>query len=326
MKILLFHPTLLPAPKYGGVERVVIWLARGLVERGHEVWVAAYPGSQLPPGVRFLEISPDDRSAEVLLTRLPAGVEMVHFMAPPEKRAKEQLACAQVLTVHGNGQAGEEFPRNTVFLSQDHAKRHGATCFVYNGIDPEEYEFSPKFKEDWFLFFSKTQWRVKNVSGAVSLCLEAGASLRIAGGDRPYGLRALCAIHPRLKWEGSVGGPKKNFLLSHAKALVFPVIWPEPFGLAVVEALVSGTPVFGSRVGSLPELVGPEVGALLSTRAEWIDMLRSPARFDPEKCRAWVKDKFHFRQMALGYEEVYKKVLAGETLNEVAPVASEWRI
>ncbi|MGK5088693.1 glycosyltransferase [Bdellovibrionota bacterium FG-2] len=314
MKILLFHPTQLPAPRYGGVERVVIWLARGLVERGHEVWAAAYPGSLLPPGVRLLEIDPSNRSAEVLLAKLPAGVELVHFMAPPEKRAQEHLACAQVLTVHGNGKPDEKFPKNTVFLSRDHAERHGSSCFVYNGIDPDEYEFSAH-KENWFLFLSKTQWKVKNLSGAVSLCLEAGASLRIAGGSRPYGIRALSALHPRLRWEGAVGGLRKNSLLSQARALVFPVIWPEPFGLAVVEALASGTPVLASPLGSLPELVGPEVGALLDSRDEWIEMLSSPSlRFDPERCRAWVIERFHFRQMALGYENVYKKVINGEVL------------
>lgn len=328
MKILLFHPTLLPPKDYGGVERVVLWLARGLVERGHEVWVAAFEGSRLPPGVRILPMRPERASAAELLTRLPSGVELVHFQAPADGGAWEGLACAKVLTVHGNGKEGEKFPRETVFLSADHARRHGAEAYVHNGIDPEELRFDPKAARERFLFLSKTSWRVKNVAAAIRYCAKARAGLVVAGGNRPWLSRARVALTPGMTWAGPVAGARKAGLLAEAKALVFPVIWPEPFGLVVAEALMSGAPVIGSRLGSVPELVGPEVGVVLdpSDEAAWVDWLSRPKLgFDSERCRQWALDRFHYRVMAAAYERVYERVIRGEVINPEQPVASGWR-
>src|SRR4051812_45423503 len=112
MKVVLFHPTLLPPKDYGGVERVVLWLAKGLQEMGHEVWVGAYPGSRLPDGVRLLEISPEKSSPAEMIKKIPAGTDMIHFMAPPGQATLDRLEVPSVLTVHGNGQPGEIFPKN----------------------------------------------------------------------------------------------------------------------------------------------------------------------------------------------------------------------
>src|SRR3954449_2896069 len=102
MRIVLFHAALLPPRDYGGVERMVLWLARGLLERGHEVHVAALRGSSLPDGARLIEIDPRAASAMDLLLRLPRGVDIVHFMAPPEKEAIRRIPAPWLLTVHGN--------------------------------------------------------------------------------------------------------------------------------------------------------------------------------------------------------------------------------
>lgn len=174
MRLVLFHPVRLPPRDYGGVERVVLWLATALRDLGHEVHVAALAGSQLPPGVRLIPMDPGHTRAQDLLPKLPPGTDLVHFMAPPERDAISRMDCPWILTVHGNGKPGERFPRNTVFLTRDHARRHGAEVFVFNGVDPEEYRFEPGSKEDRFLFLSKTSWKVKNVSGAIRLCSRAG--------------------------------------------------------------------------------------------------------------------------------------------------------
>ena len=109
MKICLFHPKLLPPRDYGGVERVVGWLAKGLAERGHEVWVGALQGSRLPAGVRLLPFTVDKSAAWDLARACPPGMDVVHWMAPPEKGVSEKLPCPALLTVHGNGRPGEEF-------------------------------------------------------------------------------------------------------------------------------------------------------------------------------------------------------------------------
>ncbi|MBC7690132.1 MAG: glycosyltransferase [Methylotenera sp.] len=327
MKIVLFHPTFLPPRDYGGVERVVLWLAKGLRDRGHQVWVAAYPGSRLPAGVTLLEMAPDDSSAFALLKRLPAGTDVVHFMAPPEPGSLASLPSAHLLTVHGNGKPGEKFLLNSVFLSRDHAARHGAQAYVHNGIDPSEYDFSPRRKDDRYLFLSKTSWKVKNLRGAVSVCRGAKVGLRIAGGNRPWlvrsGVRCRSLLGADLHWEGPVSGARKAELLARAKALLFPVLWEEPFGLVVVEALMSGTPVIATPKGGLSELVTSDVGILLNWRDQdaWRDQLREgTARWEPEACRERAMKLFHFQVMAASYEQYYRKVMSGQSLHENFPI------
>ncbi len=321
MKIVLFHPTQLPPRDYGGVERVVLWLAKGLAELGHDVSVGALAGSILPKGVTLIETDPSDPSATGFLKRLPKGTEVVHFMAPPEEAVWASLPCAGVVTIHGNGKPGEIFPKNTVFLSQDHARRHAGAVHVYNGIDPGEYVFEPKLKKSAYLFMARTVWSVKNLRGAIRLCGRAGVPLWVAGGHRPFGPRLRLMLRPGSRWCGPVGGHSKALLLAQAKALIFPVLWPEPFGLAVVEALVSGTPVLASRIGSLPELVPSNVGRLFGPGdEEWIEWLRRESLpFEPERCRTWVLDHFHYRKMAEGYEQVYRRIVAGDVLNKEHP-------
>ena len=328
MKILIFHPSLLPPKDYGGTERVVLWLTKGLVELGHEVWVAAYFGSVLPVGAKLLAMDPKKNSAKDI--KVPPGVELLHFMAPLSHEEWEGLKVPAVVTVHGNGKPGERFPKNTVFLSQDHARRHGGAAYVYNGIDPAEYRFEPHLKEDWFLFLSKTSWKVKNLAGAIRVCQKAAVPLRIAGGSRPYWEHFKSWLTPGQQWLGPVNGARKAECLARARALVFPVLWPEPFGLVVVEALISGTPVISTPQGSLAELLPSDVGALLGGSEEhdreWIQLLKTGfAKWDPVRCREWALEKFHYKRMAEDYAQVYRRVIAGEHLNQDHPVGRDWR-
>jgi glycosyltransferase involved in cell wall biosynthesis len=320
LKIVLFHPVRLPPKDYGGVERVVLWLARGLRDRGHEVFVAALTGSELEKGVQLLPLAPGAVCASDLWRVLPKGVDLVHFMAPASDMNWEDSPAPSLLTVHGNGKPGEAFPQNSVFLSSDHAKRHSAKVFVHNGIDPAEYLFEPSRKSAWNLFLSKTSWTVKNLAGAIRYCRRAGVPLSIAGGNRPLHLRAWAALNPNLHWVGPVAGRKKAELLAHARALVFPVKWSEPFGLVVAEALISGTPVLASPWGSLPELLSPRVGKLLHSEGEWVDALRGNLDWaDPEECRQHALSKFHFLTMAASYEKLYESVRRGDRLHEAEP-------
>ena len=328
MKILIFHPVRLPPKNYGGTERVVLWLSKGLKEMGHDVWVAASAGSALPDGVQLIGMEKEKNSLLDLLSRLPDGLDVIHFMAPPEEKILNHLPCPSLLTVHGNGELGEEFIRNSVFLSQDHAKRHHAEVFVYNGIDPAEYLFTPAEKKNWYLFFSKTNWRVKNLSGAIRLCTQESVPLCIAGGNRPVWTRLMTLVKKNMVWKGPLSGVDKALLFAQAKALIFPVCWPEPFGLVVAEALMSGTPVLATRRGSLSELVSQNVGMLFdSDRDErWSDYLcMTQLPWDPYACRERAMSCFHYKKMAEQYLQLYRRISSGENLHTKAPKAGDWR-
>ncbi len=351
MRIVLFHPVMLPPLDYGGVERVVLWLAKGLVELGHEVWIGAREGSRLPTPIRLLPFRAGARRVRDLISVLPPGTDIVHFHAPPESEEVDRLPCPWVLTVHGNGKPGEEFPLNSVFLTQDHASRHGAECFVFNGIDPSEYLFAPDTKTKDFVFLSKTSWNVKNVDEAIRLCRKAGVRLRVAGGNRPWGPRFRSWFSPSIDWVGPVAGACKATLLSRAQGLVFPVRWPEPFGLVMVEAMISGTPVLGPRIGSVPEVlqgeagfpagasinllgaarggrcIGRKGGQVSDFEPEWLDSLRQGFDIaDFERAREWAMQRYHYIEMAKAYLSAYTRVRAGERLNPRKPLSKGWQI
>ncbi len=298
------------------MERVVLWLATALRDMGHEVWIGAREGSLLPAGLKLLPTPESEQSALDLLKRLPAGIEVVHFHAPPEEGAIEALPCASVLTIHGNGKAGEIFPSNTIFLSRDHARRHGRSAFVYNGIDPSEFEFEGDWKrKKQPLFLSKTTLRTKNLNYAMHVARRARSGLTIAGGRRPLAAR-MRSLAFGFDWAGPVAGTSKSRVLTGASCLLFPIRWEEPFGLVVMEALISGTPVIAAPRGAMSELVTPDVGELIDLENEdrWVQAIREVRKFDPVRCRERVLKQFTNHHMAENYISMYRKAIQGVPL------------
>ena len=178
-----------------------------------------------------------------------------------------------------------------------------------------------------FSFPFKNKLESKKFGRGCRYCRAAHVPLKIAGGSRPFLKRLSCFLTPSLQWVGPVSGVQKAQLLSFAKALVFPVIWPEPFGLVVAEAFMSGTPVVASPLGSMIEMVPPSVGILPRSPEEWVDafLKKNHSVLSPEKCRQWAMEKFHYLKMAAAYEIIYQRVTRGQFLHEQHPVSEGWR-
>jgi glycosyltransferase involved in cell wall biosynthesis len=209
--------------------------------------------------------------------------------------------------MHGN-HTGKNGPRpNTIYLSADHAKRHRATSFVYNGIDPSEFIFR-RGKSDYDLFLGRMH-RAKGYRWAIEGAKRSGQRLVIAGSWRP-------TLRRSLKFVGAVDGPRKAELLANAACLWMPALWDEPFGLTLVEAMMSGTPVLGTRRGALPELVSIEVGALADTLEELVELRKTIEQRDPEACRMRAERWFSHTRMAEDYIRMYQHYLAAGRLPE----------
>ena len=306
MRVALIHKAKYPVQGYGGTERLVWWIAKGLHESGVSVTLVGDEGSRCP--FADVVVGTDwERYRD-----LPAA-DIYHYFNTP---SSEEPSHSYLVTIGGNGRAGETFLPNTVFISRNHADRHGADCFVHNAIDPSEYRFEVK-KSDYLIFLAKASWRVKNVRGAICYARESKTPLEIIGGDR-WLLKNWRGVH----WRGTLSGAEKASTLSRAKGLLFPVLWHEPFGLAVVEAFASGTPVLVSPFGSLPELVTTEVGRICATDEDFIDGIRDLGSFDPKRCYDWMMERFHYHRMAKDYLKLYEKVLNKEKLNRKAPRAN----
>lgn len=316
MHIVIAHHTRLPVFTYGGTERIMWWLGKVLVNEGHRVTYLINQGSQCP----FAEVKPINNK-KPLNDQIPESADLVHFFFQP----RESIDKPFLVTNQGNVPDEDKqllLAQNTVFVSRDHAARHGASCFVYNGIDPTDYE-GPSLgtERSYFHFLGKASWKVKNLKGAIDIATESGHRLEVIGGSRwNFKMGFRFTSNRNVKFHGMIGGKAKDRILNHSKGLIFPVLWNEPFGIAMIESLYFGCPVFGTQIGSLPEVVSPEVGYLSNSKSDLIKAM-SELSFSPQICHEYILENFTSDKMMKAYLSLYDRVLNGEPLNERAPTA-----
>lgn len=305
MHVVVASHQQLPAKGYGGPQRVVVALVRGLAALGHRVTLLAPPGTRVPEA-KAVEV-PARKFADpaALAPYLPRDADILHAHFPL-KRGPAALPFVQ--TIHRNLKPGSPLAPNALFLSRDHARRHGSDAFVYNGLDPGEYFFRrfPKRREQFDLFLGKLH-SAKGYHFAVEAAKHSGHELIIAGGWRPSFTGAI-------KYVGEVDGGKKAALLARARCVWNPAQWDEPFGLVTIEAFLSGTPVLGTRRGALPELITPATGALCDTMEEMIAAAETIHTRDPAACRAHAERYFTHLVMAEEHVRMYRCLLDSGTL------------
>ncbi len=317
MKILVFHPVVLPVLHYGGTERVVMWLVQTLHKMGHQTAVFAAPGSKMPEGIDCIT----DRGE---LIRRAHEFDVLHGFSKPDDEIIAAFKGKFLVTIEGNGQLGERFHPNTVFVSRNHAARHGASEYVYNGLDISELKVSSVTRPDRFLFLSKTSWRVKNLKGAVKLLSKYNQNFWIAGGNSPYWVRVFVWIKKILgadwNWVGSVDQKSKAEFLVNGKAMVFPILWNEPFGIVITESLACGTPVLEHPHGSVADLLEFAPQCLMKNENDWKEALTGNRKLPSAiECRSWVEAHFTQEKMAENYLKLYQKVNAGISLHDHEP-------
>jgi len=309
MNILIVGSGIIPARKYGGTERVIWYLGKELSKMGHKVTFLVSWGSSCD----FADVLFLDHSRK-LLEQIPSSVDIVHFNYMPSERIEKPY----IVTIHGNCNDFRKFDLNTVFVSRNHANRFGSDSFIYNGLDWDDYG-NPDLvsKRSEFHFLGKAAWSVKNVQGAIDVIKATKKEeLMVLGGHR-LNLKMGFRFTPssRIQFYGLVGGEEKNSLLMKSKGLIFPVRWNEPFGLALIESLFAGCPVFGTPYGSLPEIVDPEVGFLSNKADELVCEIENVDRFSKVHCHNYALELFNSKKMAELYLEKYAKVLNGSKLN-----------
>ncbi len=307
MKILIVNNTKIPVTEYGGTERVIWWLGKELHRLGHEVTFLVEKGSTCA-FAKILEYDPQ----KLLNEQIPDAVDLVHL----HFQTKEDLRKPYLITHHGNVHPEREFNINTVFVSRDHAARNSSDCFVWNGIDPKDYgpvDLSRQRKHLLFLGYAKRL--EKNLEDCAYIARKTKNVLAVVGGKHKW-----FKWRPWMDYRGFLGGQAKNAVLNDSKALLFPVRWHEPFGLAVIEAFYFGCPVFATPFGSLPELVTSELGVLSQSRQELINAVKNLDVFNPKKIHEYALEHFTSKRMTQNYLRLYEKVLAGQKLNPQNPV------
>ncbi len=316
MNILIVCSSVIPAKFYGGTERVVWDLGKEFKKMGHNISFLANKGSYCD-FAELTEINPE----LPLNKQISDNIDIVHFNQP----VKEEITKPYIVTIHGNGSKGEKFDKNTVFVSENHAERHNSKSYVYNGLDWDNYE-KPDFNSErkFFHFLGNAAWKVKNLRGAIKVCEKTGEKLAVIGGKRINTSMGLKISFSRnANFFGMLNNYEKIKILKLSKGFIFPVLWNEPFGLAITESMYYGCPVFGTPYGSLPELIKENCGYLSKKSDEIAEKIKNAGSFNKKEISDYAQENFNSKKMAINYLEKYNKVLNGESLNSHYPEIKE---
>jgi len=342
MRIALVPPLYesVPPKLYGGTERVVYYLTEELVRRGHDVTLFASGDSQtsgrlqavIPEPLRVNPSAQDPCAFHVLQLGMVYGqaeeFDVIHahvdFRALPFSRF---VRTPTISTNHNRLDSPEAIATSQAYpeahltsISDSHrGPLHWANwvATVYNGIPVERFKFSPR--PGSYLAFLGRMSPEKGPAEAIAVARRVGMPLRIAakvnGFEREYFDQVLRPLmdHHLVEFLGELGEKDKTDLLSGAYALLFPANWPEPFGLAMVEAMACGTPVLAYPRGAVPEVVADGVtGYLCRDEEEMAARVADLDRVDRRACREHVLARFSVARMVDGYEEAYRRVLAAD--------------
>lgn len=330
-----------PPSLYGGTERVVSYLTEELVKAGHEVALFASGDSVteaelVPLCEKALRLDPGCKDPcayhfimmEEVLRRqdefdiIHSHIECAGFILG--RRARTPV----VSTLHGRLDYMEhrllfnEF-RETPVISISKSQRKPLPFVnwvdnVYHGIPARLYRFNPS--PGGYLAFVGRVSPEKKVDTAIEIALKAGIPLKIAAkvdkADEEYYQEKIRPLlgNPLVEFLGEVNDIEKGLLVGGALAFLHPVDWPEPFGLAMIEAMACGTPVIARRRGSIPEVVDHGVtGFIFEDTGEAVRHIkRDLPYFSRKACRRRFEERFLSSRMASDYLSAYSVVLNGE--------------
>ncbi|HEY3013166.1 MAG TPA: glycosyltransferase family 4 protein [Gemmatimonadales bacterium] len=329
----------LPVPPrdYGGTELVVHELVDGLIERGHEVTLfatgdshtraelrALYPQSQWPP-----EMLTDLSHVTWAMGQVTRDFDVVHAHSAVALALRRLVSSPPlVYTLHHardeqlSAFYGHCHDAHFVAISADQASREiplPRCSVIHHGLDPARFTWSPR-PADYVCFVGRLT-EVKGPHTAIDISARAGVPIRIAGAihppDREFAKRELSWRFglSYVSYLGSIGMKVKLPLLRDARALLAPIDWNEPFGLILIEAMLSGCPVVAFARGSVPELVEPGVtGFIVGSAEEMVELIRPGGgveRFDRERCWKRAVERFSRDRMVVEYERLYARTARG---------------
>jgi len=326
-----------PPKLYGGTERVVSYLTEELVRQGHEVVLFASGDSvtsaELVPGTRqALRLSPIARdplpSMMLLLeeVRRRAGAfDALHFhiefLHCPMFRS---FAGRCLTTLHSRLDQPDladfyrefsEMPVVSISESQRQPLPHARwVATVPHGIPRNLVRFNSNPAGGYLAFLGRISPE-KRLDRAIGIARRAGLPLKIAAkvdrADSAYFEHEIRPLlnHPLIEWIGEIGDAEKSAFLGNALALLFPIDWPEPFGLVMIEAMAGGTPVIAWRRGSVPEVIEDGVsGFIVDDEAGAVEAVRKLAGVDRAQVRACFERRFTVEHMARNYLQVYQQL------------------
>jgi glycosyltransferase involved in cell wall biosynthesis len=327
-----------PPPAYGGTELVVSLLTEELVKRGHDVTLFASGDSttsakleSVHPRALRLDTSVKDPNIYDML-----NMSRIYENADKFDIIHSHVGCVAlpytnlvktptVHTLHGiftpDNKKLFSHVRNQPFISISNSQRDTTlglnyVSTVYNGIAPNTYSFYAQPENPPYLAFLGRMSPEKGAHLAIEIAKRSGWHLKMAGKvdnvDVEYfETKILPHIDDsQIEFLGEANHYQKSVLMGGAVATLFPITWKEPFGLVMIESMVTGTPVIAMSLGSAPEVIAHGVsGFLCHSVEECINAIAPAAQLDRHACRDHVLMNFTAKRMTDGYESVYQKIL-----------------
>jgi glycosyltransferase involved in cell wall biosynthesis len=337
MRILITVDPEIPVPPktYGGIERIVDWLARGMQSLGHTVALAANVNSTckvekiykwrmnnsrlFPEGVICL-----NQLRECAFDFKP---DIIHsFSRIFYLLGTYDFSCSLIMSYQRHPSTRSVALANRIFGSRikftgcsDYISKIGSTgggrwFSIHNGVEIKKYEFNQKISSDAPLVFLSRIEEIKGLHIAIKIAQKSGRRLLIAGNHSPHGEGAYYwknIIQPQIdgrfiQYVGPADDELKKDLLSQAYALLVPVQWDEPFGIVFAEALACGTPVISCPKGALPEIVVEgENGFLIQDIEEGVKAVNQIASISRLNCRKHAEERFSSDVLVRKYEKIY---------------------
>ena len=330
-----------PPRLYGGTERVVSWLTEQLVSLGHDVTLFASGDSVtharlVPACKKALRLDPDCIDPIAHHTLMVEQVfnhaeafDLIHFhidylQFPLSRRV--QVPC--VTTLHGRLDLPDLVPLYKEFsevplVSISDAQRGPLPWVnwvktVHHGLPADALSLNER-RGDYLAFLGRVSPE-KGLGRAIEIAIRSGMKLKVAAKidrvDRPYFERQIQPLldHPLIEFIGEIGASEKQDFLGNAAALLFPINWPEPFGLVTIEALACGTPVIAHPFGSVPEIV-PDgvVGFLVGDVDDAVEAVKRLGEIDRRECRGHFELNFTDERMASDYVKIYHQLIGAKS-------------
>ncbi|HEX7885008.1 MAG TPA: glycosyltransferase family 4 protein [Phenylobacterium sp.] len=337
-----------PPRLYGGTERVVAHLTDALVALGHEVTLFASAEAQTLGRLavvrdQAIRLDPAHLKSDLAahLTQLgqvrqrAAEFDVIHFHTDMIQFPMfEDIAKKTLTTLHGRLDLKDlpavyrrwsQFP--LVSISDDQRRPLSSANWaatVHHGMSADLYRFSPS-SEGYLAFLGRISPE-KRPDRAIAIASATGRRLRMAAkvddADKVYfedAIEPLLLGNPSIDFVGEIGDAEKSAFLGGADALLFPIDWPEPFGLVMIEAMACGTPVIAWDRGSVPEIVEHGLtGFIVRSEAEAREAVGRLPELDRRAVRARFEQRFSAQAMARRYLEIYQRLPQTAAVTEAA--------
>ena len=329
-----------PPKFYGGTERVVSWITEELVRQGHDVTLFASGDSQTaaklaachPEGLRLLGYRDHTAGHLAMLHhvhRRAHEFDVIHFHIDLLQYPMfEDLYHKCLTTMHGRLDVPDFMPVYNTFTGmplvsisdnqrEPMPENSNWLATIHHGLPKENCPYYPEAKGGYLAFLGRISPE-KRPDRAIEMAIRSGTPLKIAAkvdkADQEYWDETIEPMihHPLVEYIGEINEEQKKDFLGNALALAFPIDWPEPFGLVMIEAMSAGTPVIAFGNGSVPEVIKDGVsGFIVNSMDEAVEACRKVRELPRAGVRAHFEGRFTAEVMVRKYVAAYEQLLAG---------------